>query len=859
MPRYLFLHHWLRARREERGWSRDTLAARSGLSRSTIQRHESPAINDPHYDLERRRDTVERLARGLNDVRGGLTLPYVAPMSLVRQIDADRSASDPANADLALRDFPDGESGHLVVGSLRDAAYTVDLHAAQRVELPQPDAELADALRQATEVRVLWSERSRRDPAMVRFWNVLAEVEAHHAIRVRVMHVDHTPSPPEAQRGLASPSWWVAGATGAVWLLMLLDRGQVLPVLGPISRCGFAWLLGLGMAICAAQVFRSELAPRTRELAALATFLSEADLIRILRRAEAVMRRLFGISPLSPRVVMLSIGLGLVPAWVLGWIWGGSVSGFVPSTGATGVRGWGTGLAAVAFAVVPLFLTNLLTDLFSWWFTRSMLRRVARLDPVTPRWIWLVLGADLAVLAGCAVVAMHGNFLEAFAFVEVTAWPLSWVRVVASHAALLVLGELRIAALATDPLSAGILGSGYAALTAALPSAIHIGLLSIAGLSWLFDHAPLRWTARALKMVANTKRQPWTIGYPALVIASVSALVLWPRPVHRAEPRTAPFDVDALGWALIPDFEPGERPCYVGCDDATGECERPAQWPVLEGWRVIWSTLYSAETIPSAFRLGRCVTYCDNEPFEILAGEVDQRTWAAVASRAPGTYGLSVTPSLFVGDDLPVTNVSWCDAARFANALTEQTLGRSTTRRPATVYYTRFDEHAEDPTLTGCESGRVVFQDVRRAGYRLPTSHEWEHALRVGVDPATSGIYWTGNDPEAILAAEWLFHSPRRDWLLRPHPAGWGPGRRHPANHWNMPGNVEEWTGSAVGSSMAEPACGPPSSLVGRRIVRGGTLFSSEQFARMAFATYWGPAFRFSWRGFRLVRPHAER
>ena len=174
--------------------------------------------------------------------------------------------------------------------------------------------------------------------------------------------------------------------------------------------------------------------------------------------------------------------------------------------------------------------------------------------------------------------------------------------------------------------------------------------------------------------------------------------------------------------------------------------------------------------------------------------------------------------------DLPVENVSWLDAVRFCNRLSERE-----GRKP---YY-----RIEGDAVT-IASGE---------GYRLPTEAEWEYACRAG----TATRFSFGDDENALGQYAWYVdNSNGRTHLV---------GRKQPNAFglYDMHGNVWEWCwdeydGDYYKRSPANDPQGPEQASY--RVIRGGGGHDEPRYARSANRRGFAPEYRSSLLGFRLAR-----
>jgi formylglycine-generating enzyme required for sulfatase activity len=193
---------------------------------------------------------------------------------------------------------------------------------------------------------------------------------------------------------------------------------------------------------------------------------------------------------------------------------------------------------------------------------------------------------------------------------------------------------------------------------------------------------------------------------------------------------------------------------------------------------------------------------------------------------------MGANPSEFKGANLPVGKVSWFDAVRYCIQRSEQ------------------EGLASPYTLEGDK----VTWDRKANGYRLPTEAEWEYACRAGTTtPFSTGSSITTD--QANYNGEYPYNNypegKNREKTIEV-------GSFEP-NYWglyDMHGNAFEWCWDWYGEysvgNQTDPM-GAASGIV--RVVRGGSSGNDASSLRSAFRGRSAPSGRFSFLGFRLVRP----
>jgi formylglycine-generating enzyme required for sulfatase activity len=208
---------------------------------------------------------------------------------------------------------------------------------------------------------------------------------------------------------------------------------------------------------------------------------------------------------------------------------------------------------------------------------------------------------------------------------------------------------------------------------------------------------------------------------------------------------------------------------------------------------------------------GRKVRLSD---FYIGKYEITQAEWDYVMGKDGFT---------FKGDSLPAETVSWFDAVKFCNRLSE---------------IERLEKCYEI-------NGERVTCNFSAKGYRLPTEAEWEYAAKggkAGQDERFSG----SEDPcEVAVHAGCGAGSTK------------GAGCRKPngLDVYDLTGNVSEWCWDWYGEYPPETQKDPAGPQTGfLRVVRGGSWVSCEKYCTNEFRNLYNPRDRHSHVGFRVAR-----
>ncbi len=195
---------------------------------------------------------------------------------------------------------------------------------------------------------------------------------------------------------------------------------------------------------------------------------------------------------------------------------------------------------------------------------------------------------------------------------------------------------------------------------------------------------------------------------------------------------------------------------------------------------------------------------------------ITQAQWHVVAAMPKISLDLEPDPSTFKGENLPVENISWLEAAEFC---------------------ARLSQH------TGC-------------AYRLPTEAEWEYACRAG----TTTPFHFGETIAPNLAnydGNFIYgYGPRGKYRKQTTPVGCF-GVANAFGLYDMHGNVWEWCANPKFSSTSQHDCNnwsqgiEPDQYLQR--LRGGSWDDLPWFCRSANLCGLSPDNKLSLIGFRVA------
>jgi len=245
------------------------------------------------------------------------------------------------------------------------------------------------------------------------------------------------------------------------------------------------------------------------------------------------------------------------------------------------------------------------------------------------------------------------------------------------------------------------------------------------------------------------------------------------------------------------------------------------------------------------FTMGSPANEVDRDDYEIQRQVTVSAFWMGKYEVTQKEYKeiMGVNPSYFIGDNLPVEQVTWFDAIEYCNK-------KSRKERLTPVYTITGRTPATGYPITAA----AVTVNWNANGYRLPTEAEWEYACRAG----TTTPFNTGNNI-TTSQANYDGNNPYNNNAKGEYRGETTTVGTFTANAWglhDMHGNVWEWCWDLYEDYAAGSQTDPRGAVSGvYRVVRGGCWVNVGQYLRSACRVNDDPDYRDGSLGFRVVRP----
>jgi len=198
----------------------------------------------------------------------------------------------------------------------------------------------------------------------------------------------------------------------------------------------------------------------------------------------------------------------------------------------------------------------------------------------------------------------------------------------------------------------------------------------------------------------------------------------------------------------------------------------------------------------------------------------------------------------------PIDNVTWFDAVLYCNALSKRD-GLD----PVYTYKT-----VKGDAKTGVKDLSDIAIDIKKNGYRLLTSAEFEYVVRAGT---TTTYFWNSDDAKTEDQSKEYTWSVLNATDKHPHPVGTLKPNKYGV--YDPAGNLwmwcNDWYGGKTGDDVAgkypvDPQVDQTGPATGtQRIARGGAFKNDVSgHERSAYHWQWGPGDRNFEVGFRICR-----